>query len=180
MSKTLTRNEIKAEMETLAEQITQLKSEHAEQIAGLESEKTALIESETSAKAEVEKLTADIAEVTEAKSTLEIKLTDAESKVEALTAEKAESDSLLAKAKSALANPAHADASIIPTEINQTVEDAEADQEQASASGDQPDVSDLTVLEQYEQMEAGPDRVAFINANERAIYAEMKRRNEEA
>lgn len=175
MSKTKTRNEIKAEMETLAEQITQMQGDHAAQIADLEAAASEQTDAFNAAKADNEKLTADIAELTEAKNALEIKLTDAESKLETITAEKAESDEQLAKAKAALANPANLDATIAPTEIDQTAEDAEADKEEENAKVDE---GPKDKLEEYEAMSPGKERQDFYHANKSELYRLMDEREQ--
>jgi chromosome segregation ATPase len=168
MSKVKTRNEIKQEMDDLSTQIEQMKTDHAGQIADLEAKVTELTESNESATATIESLKTELAEAQEAGIEATDKLTEAENRIEAITAEKVEAEIQLKKAKNALANPAHMDAAITPTEIDQSVEDAAADAQEKNANQDEPKEPE-NVLEEYEAMERSPERAAFFQKHERQI-----------
>jgi len=138
---------VKGEMQGQIDELTKAAAEKAESITALESE----VE-------EVEALIVDATEESEA------------SKAELATAQTA-----LEKAEAALKNPAVADASLQDADadaIPQADVDAEADQaEQDAKAADK--VEPGNVYEQYEAMESGPERKAFLAANRPAILAIM-------
>lgn len=175
MSKVKTRNEIKQEMEGLACQIEQLKSDHAGQIKDLEAKVSELTESNEAANATVESLKAELAEAQEAGISATDKLTEAEAEIAEITAEKVDIEQSYEKAVQALQNPAHADAAIVTTEINQQIEDAAADTQEANAGSDQPEEY-ANELEEYEAMDRSPERAAFFAKHERKILAQISER----
>jgi chromosome segregation ATPase len=127
MSKVKTRKEINEEMEALAGEISTLRESHAEQVKGFESTIEGL-------KVDVSNLEKTIADKSAEIETAQNAIVEADAKAEALKVELAEKTEALAesevgfaKAKAALQNPAFADASIVPCEIDQKHEDAEAD-----------------------------------------------------
>jgi hypothetical protein len=88
-------------------------------------------------------------------------------------------EGLLAKAKSALANPAFADASIVPHSLNQSQADAEADKAEADAESQQQadEVEPKSELETYESMPPGRDRRTYLAKHKNAIYQQMSEQN---
>ena len=163
MSKTKTRTEIMGEMKTIAGQIQQMQSDHAATVAGLESNVAELTESNATATAEIARLTGELSASIESAEAVQAKLTETEGTVAELSAAKVEAENQLTKAKAALANPAHLDASLTATNLDQKAEDAEADMQEASANADEGPKSELEI---YEGMERSPERTAYFNANE--------------
>jgi chromosome segregation ATPase len=179
MSTVKTRNEIKGEMKALTVSIEQARAEHAAQVAEmqasiagltfeLEQAKVALVEADKT----IEARAVEVAD-------LQFKLADAQAKQEEEANARAEMEGLLAKAKSALANPAFADASIVPHSLNQSQADAEADKAEADAEGQQQaeDVAPKSELDTYESMPPGPDRRAYLAKHKTAIHQQMSQRN---
>ena len=133
MSKVKTRQEIKQEMESLVSQIETMKADHAGQISDLDAKVSELTATNETATAKIESLKAELETANAEGIKAANALTEAKAQIESLSAEKAEVESHLTKAKLALANPAHLDAAITPTEIDQTVEDAAADDQELTA-----------------------------------------------
>ena len=174
MSKVKTRQEIKQEMESLASQIETMKADHAGQISDLEAKVSELTATNETATAQIESLKSELETANAEGVKAADALTEAKAQIESLSAEKAEVESHLTKAKLALANPAHLDAAITPTEINQTVEDAAADHQERDAEDDTP----KSELETYESMPQGADRLAYYRQHKHTIIKQMDERDE--
>ena len=170
MSKVKTRKEINEEMEALAGEISTLRESHAEQVKGFESTIELQAQSISALENEVTEKVAELETAQQA-------IVDADAKLEAVRAEYAEQAEALAesevgfaKAKAALQNPAFADASIVPCEIDQKHEDAEADaQEQQPEEASEP----VTVSEIWESMDAGPEREAYWKEHKKQILKQL-------
>lgn len=168
MSATKTKREITEERDGLSAQIEQMIADHAETVADLEkqicnlsNENDELTNSLTESQAEGARISDELDEIKALLTTSESQLMDAETALE--------------KAVAALNNPAHVDASMIPTEIDQAHEDAEADREEAEVVSS--DESEKTIMEQYESMEPGEERQAFLSIHEREIFEELRNRS---
>ena len=112
------------------------------------------------------------AELSEKNGELEELIVDGSDDLEAVQAE-------LETARAALANPAIADAvlkNVTEDGVPAADVDAEADAlellAKAKLKEDEED-SPKNILEEYEAMASGPERIAFLQKNERAIYACM-------
>ena len=170
MSKVKTRKEINEEMEALAGEISTLRESHAEQVKGFESTIEGL-------KVDVSNLEKTIADKSAEIETAQNAIVEADAKAEDLKVELAEKTEALAesevgfaKAKAALQNPAFADASIVPCEIDQKHEDAEADAQEV-----QPEEvpEPVTVSEIWESMDAGPEREVYWKEHKKQILKQL-------
>ncbi|GEM_PF-5608639 len=175
MSKVKTRNEIKAEMDDMAAQLESKDAAHAEEKQALEASITDLqgqLDAANAAKADLEGQLAKAKETNIG--TLEQLKAEEKAKDEVVKA-KDELQKENTRLQGALADPAQLDASMVPTAVNQKLEDAEADHQEANAK-EPEDTAPKSELEIYESMEAGTERQAYWQKNKRAIIKQINAR----
>jgi len=177
MSKVKTRKEINEELTALNSSIAEMKSDHAAKVAALESTVSILTEELDQAKAAITEADALAASKTEEIGALTASLESVKAELTAEREVRAETEAGLEKAKAALANPAFVDASIIPHQVNQKLEDAEADEAEAKAQKQsEADKPDLNALDTYESMPQGEDRREYYAKNKNEIHRLMNER----
>lgn len=138
MSKVKTRKEIKEEMDQLAVDLTETKKAYALEVEALKSELEASKAELATAQSSLKELAEEIEASAEAIASKDMEIKD-------LKEAKEEMEAGLLKAQSALADPSFADAAIVPAEINQKIEDAEADEQEAKAGVEKQ--KELTISE---------------------------------
>ena len=168
--------EDKAKLEAMGVEFSALKESGPIALDALKAEHVTAIEAKdveiTGAKAEVETAQAKIVEIetasveaAEAHAAIVVEFDAAKVEIEAKDAE-------LIKAKAALENPAVADAILAETtKLAQAQAEAIADDAERDAIAKAKAEAPKDIVEEYERMEQGADRQAFLAKNERAIYA---------
>jgi len=175
MSRVKTRKEIKEELDEVNAQLEASHVNHAEDVKALQ---------ETIAQAEQALLDADAkyAELLAEKEEAELQFAESEKENaqlvefnEKLIEANSEFEKEIERQKAALADPAFVDATVVKVEVDQAVEDAEADAQEANPAEEIAEPKNEA--EQWEAMEAGPARQAFWNEHKRLIIKQINSRD---
>ena len=165
MSNVKPRREIKAELDQIATDFEQAKIDHEAREAELSTQIETLEAQAATTQTELDEAQAALITETEAREAATTASTEAQATIAELTDQ-------VEKQRLALANPALVDAAMTGSEIDQAAEDAEADQAEASAEAQEVAAENLTISEQYQAMDAGPERIAFWDKHKRVIIQE--------
>jgi len=177
MSKIQTRREIADDLATAQAEVEAIRIERDESIeanrAELETVKADFQVQIDALTAKADEQVLKINDLANRAESAEASLIEANAKAVEFEAELATSKDALAKAASALKNPAVTDATMTNADgvLPAAQADAEADAAELAAKEAAHAAAPKNIVEQYEAMEQGPERVKFWNENKRKIMA---------
>ena len=178
MSKIQTRREIADDLASAKAEVEAIRIERDESIEAsrveLETDSADFHAKLDELNAKVDKQIGQICEFETRAEKAEKDLADVTAKADEAAAELVATKAELDKAKATLANPAVADAQLADAkaeDLPKAQADAEADALEAAAMEAAKADAPKDIVEEYEAMAQGPERIAFWNKNKRAIMA---------